>query len=60
MYYQQEYLGTRSNWGSCWGVLTSLLVIGVWSLWSGMPQLLNGVLERLIVLLKLILPRVTT
>jgi hypothetical protein len=51
---------TRSHWNPCWGVLTSLLVIGAWSLWSGMLQLLNGVLERLIVSLKLILPRVTT
>jgi hypothetical protein len=51
---------TRSHWGSCWGVLTRLLVIGAWGLWSGMLQLLNGVLERLIVPLKLILPRVTT
>jgi hypothetical protein len=51
---------TRSHWGSCWDVLTSLLVIEAWSLWSGMLQLLNGVLERLIVPLKLFLPRVNT
>jgi hypothetical protein len=51
---------TRSHWGSYWGVLNSLLVIGAWSRWSGMLQLLNGVLERLIVSLKLFLPRVTT
>jgi hypothetical protein len=51
---------TRSHWGSRWGVLTSLLVSGVWSLWTGMLQLLNGVVERLIVPLNLILPRVTT
>jgi hypothetical protein len=51
---------TRSHWGSCWGVLTNVLVIGAWSLWRGMLQLLNGVLERLIVPLKRFLPRVTT
>jgi hypothetical protein len=26
---------TRFHWGSHWRVLTRLLVIGVWSLWSG-------------------------
>jgi hypothetical protein len=47
---------TRSHWGSHGGVLTRLLVIRVWSLWSGLLQLLNRMLERLIVTLKLILP----
>jgi hypothetical protein len=51
---------TRSHWGSRLGVLTSLLVVGAWSLWSGLLQLLYRVLERLIVTPKLILPRVTT
>ena len=51
---------TRSHRGSCRSVLARLWVVGAWSLWSELLELLNWVLKLLNIALELILPKTST